>query len=442
MKNTLIEGNLARQLFELTIPTIWAFFAFLSFTLADTFFIGQLGSQQLAAITFTLPITTIVENIGVALATGAGSVIARAVGRGDREEIKSLTTNSIVLSFAIVAVLAICGLTTIEPLFQVLGASRAILPAIAEYMRIWYVGAIFFIVPIVGNQAILAAGNTLAPSIISTVAALINLILDPILIFGWFGFPSLGIEGAALATLIARVTIMIAALLVLHFQQQMLLFALPKLATVRAAWQSILYISIPAAATNLIMPFSMGFITKAIAIYGNEAVAAFGIAFRIENFAMIPILALSTVLAPFIGQNWGAAKYSRVSRSWWLSCQFCLLWGGAIAVVLAANGSIIAALFDSNPDVINTAATYLILVPVSYAALGIICLFNAACNALGKPLPSLIVILTRMLVFYLPLAYLGSYLFGLNGIFISGCLANFIMGIGVFIWSRKLFKPQ
>ncbi|MGF1488166.1 MAG: MATE family efflux transporter [Prochloraceae cyanobacterium] len=438
MKATLTEGNISTQLFKLTLPMTWGIFALFSFNLIDTYFVGQLGTIELAAIAFTFPVTSILENIGFGLATGASSVISREIGKGDLIENKILTTNSLILGVSIVAFLVAIGLMTIEHLFEAMGATPDLLPSITKYMSIWYFGMIFFVVPMVANNAIRSTGNTLIPSIIITIAASINLVLDPFLIFGWGNFLGLGIIGAALATLIARAITMLLALSYLHFKANLLSFTIPKVKKIRQAWINILQISIPTALSLSIIPISMGFITNLIATYGNPAVAGFGIALRIENFIFVPIIALSMVIVVFVGQNWAALNYNRVRRCLLLSFSFSFSWGIIIALFFFFNGKEIAAIFNDNYDVINIANNYLILVPISYTLLGIIFLSNSSFNALGKPLISLTITLTRMLILYLPLAYLGSNILGINGIFIAFCLSNLIAGIVSIICNKKV----
>ena len=435
MQQRLIEGSVGRQLIKLTIPMIWGVFAVIAFNLVDTYFVGQLGTTPLAAMSFTFPVVMTLGSVAMGLGVGTSSVISRAIGEGDRNRVQRLTTDSLTLSLLLVAVFALLGLATIDPLFTALGADADILPLIRSYMQIWYFGMICLVIPMVGNSAIRAGGNTLIPSLIMTVAAGVNIALDPLLILGLGGFPRLEIQGAALATVLSRAITLVASLLVLHYREKMLCFNLPKFQTVLKSWQKILHIGLPAAATSMITPISIGLITSAIAFYGAEAVAAFGIASRIESFALIAVVALSASISPFVGQNWGAKKYARVHRALNLSYLFCLGWGTMMAIILAPNGSWLASLFNNNPEVIKIATRYLWFVPISYAAAGIIQVSSATFNALGKPIPSMILTITRMLVLYVPLAYLGSKLFGINGIFTAACIANLVVGISAYIWS-------
>ena len=437
MQQRLIEGNVGQQLIKLTIPMIWGVLAVTAFNIVDTYFVGQLGTKPLAAMSFTFPVVMTLGSLAMGLGIGASSVIARAIGKGDRDRVKRLTTDSLTLSLLVVAIFVSFGLVTIEPLFTALGAGADILPFIRSYMQLWYFGMIFLVIPMVGNSAIRASGNTLTPGIIMIVAAGVNIILDPLFILGWGGFPRLEIQGAAIATIISRAITLVAALFVLHYQEKMLCFNLPKLKVILTSWQKILQIGLPAAATSMITPISIGLITSAIAFYGAEAVAAFGIASRIESLSLIVIIALSASLGPFVGQNWGAKKYHRVHQALNLSYLFCLGWGIMMAAVLAPSASWLASLFNSDPQVIQIATNYLWFVPISYAAAGIIFVASSTFNALGKPIPSMIMTVSRMVVLYIPLAYLGSKLFGINGIFAAACIANLAVGIGAYIWNQK-----
>lgn len=422
---------------KLTLPLVWGIFAIIAFNLADTYFVGQLGTQELAAMSFTFPVVTTFGSLAMGLGIGASSIIARAIGEDDQSRVQRFTTNSLTLALAIVGVCIAVGLLTIDPLFTALGATAEVLPLVREYMQIWYLGMIFLVVPMVGNSAIRAAGNTATPSIIMTLAAGINIALDPIFILGLAGFPRLELQGAALATVIARALTLVASLLVLHFKEHLLCFQRPKPSEMLRCWLDILHVGLPAAMTSMITPVSIGIITSLLAQYGQEAVAAFGVASRVESLALITLFALAASMGPFVGQNWGAKAYSRVQQSLKVSFQFCLFWGLLMAVVLAATGERLVSLFNSNPEVVAIAALYLLIVPITYAPAGIIQISSATFNALGKPMSSVVMTSMRMFILYIPLAYLGAYFFGIKGIFVATGVSNLFTGIGAFVWNQK-----
>ena len=300
------------------------------------------------------------------------------------------------LGVAAVAILSSIGLLTIDPLFTALGASSDVLPFVKQYMEVWYFGMVFLVVPMIGNSAIRAAGDTLIPSLIMTTSAGFNILLDPLLIFGLWGFPELGLAGAAWATVISRGVTLVASLLVLKFKEKMLSSHFPDLEETLMCWRDILYVGLPAAGSNMITPISIGIITSMLAVYGSLAVAAFGVASRIESLAMIALMALASSIAPFIGQNWGAQKFGRATQALRQSYLFCLGWGILMAILLAAGASLVIPLFNSNTEVIAIARTYLAIVPISYGGAGIIQVANSAFNALGKPIPAVIMTVLRM----------------------------------------------
>ncbi|CDN10873.1 Multi antimicrobial extrusion protein (Na(+)/drug antiporter), MATE family of MDR efflux pumps [Richelia intracellularis] len=437
MKSKVTEGNIPLELLNLTFPMVCGVFSVLAFSLADTYFVAQIGTNELAAMSFTFPVVTILGSVAMGLGTGASSIIARGIGEGDRQKVQRLTTDSLLLSLLVVSILASLGLVTIEPLFTSLGATSDLFSLIQDYMSIWYVGMVFLVVPLVGNSAIRASGNTVVPSIIMTLAAAANIILDPLLIFGWGAIPALGLQGAALATVISRAITLVASLAFLHFRERLVVFSFPTIQVMVVSWRKLLSVGFPAVATNLISPLAVGFITSLLAKYGAEAVAGFGLASRLEALALIPPLAFSASIAIFVGQNWGAQKYSRVKRALQLGFWFCLSWGGMVAVLLAATAPEIITWFDGDPEVVTSATVYLTLVPFSYGALGIILTTSSALNALGKPLQVLGMSLSRLLFLYIPLAYVGSWLFGISGIFLAASLSNGLVGLGAWLWHSR-----
>ena len=187
----LTQGDVGKTLVRLTLPMILGIMSMVAFNLADTFFVGRLGTQALAALSFTFPVVLVVNSLSLGLGIGASAVISRAFGEGSREKVRRLTTDSLALSLTIVLFFSIVGRLTIRPLFQALGANADVLPLIEQYMKIWYLGAVFVVVPMVGNNAIRASGDAKTPGLIMLNAAVFNVILDALLIFVIVPFPRL-----------------------------------------------------------------------------------------------------------------------------------------------------------------------------------------------------------------------------------------------------------
>lgn len=423
---------------RLTIPMVLGVIGIQAFNLVDTFFVGKLGVHDLAAISFTFPVVFIVGGISLGLGLGAGAVISRAIGEGDWYRVRRLTTDSLTLSILIVALFVVAGLLTIDPVFRLLGAGDDLLPLIRQYMRVWYPGMLFVVIPMVGNNAIRATGDTKTPGVIMVIAALANGCLDPLFIFGIGPFPRLELAGAALATVIGRSITFAVALWVLGRRDRMLTGGFPGFSALWESWRGILYIGLPSALTNIAVPLGIGFITRIVSGYGAAAVAGFGVASRVETFSFTFVMALRSVVAPFVGQNWGAGKFARLARGIQLSHGFAMAWGALMLVVLGVFARPIASIFNATPEVVAVTALYLWVVPVSYGLRGVHFVSTAALSVLHRPIDAALLTLLQFFGLYFPLALIGSRLLGLGGVFGAGSVANIVAGSLAYFWLRRI----
>ena len=433
----LVTGSVHRHLARMTLPMTGGMLAAIGFNAIDTLFVAQLGTEALAAISFTFPVVFIFIGLSIGLSAGSASALSRAIGQGDQAHVQRLATDALILSVAIVAVCVAIGIATTDPLFRALGATDETLPLIRQYMLIWYLGMPALVVPMVGNGLIRATGNAVVPGLIMVGGSLINVILDPLLIFGWFGFPRLEITGAALATVAARMVTLVAALWVLR-RMGLIAFCWPTLASMRRSWPAILAVGLPASATNIINPVAVALVTRILASFGPEAVAAFGVATRIEALALIVYFAMSSVIGPLVGQNWGAGRLDRVRDAFWGAFFFC----GASALALAAGLWLVAPTvtgwFSTESQVQATATAYLLLVPISYGGAAVVIVGAAGFNGIGRPLPSMLFAITRMVGLYVPLAFLLAGPFHTTGIFMAAASANLLTGALVLGYVYRL----
>lgn len=408
-----------------------------SYSIADTYFVGQLGTLPLAALGFTFPVSFALVAVGLGIGVGASSVLARLLGTGDRETVQRIATHSMLLAALLGLVVMVAGLASLDPIFTLLGADDRTLPLIREYMEVYYFGGFLLILPLVGNFAMRAAGDARAPALILSISALFNIVLDPLLIFGWFGLPRLELRGAAIATVIANGITVIASLVILHRREHLIRarFLLP--GRVWESWRRVLHVGVPATAANLLNPLTVGVITALVADFGPGAVAGYGVASRVESLVMITIFAVSSSVTPFAGQNYGAGRIDRVRDMTWLSGKFCIAYGLAVAVVLWIAGEPLVSIFNEDAEVIATATTYLTIVPITLGAFGFMLVSVACFNALGMPLPATALTFVKLFAVYIPLAWALSGVVGLVGIFWANAAAHVLFGVAAFVWLRR-----
>jgi putative MATE family efflux protein len=432
----VLEGHPGRVLLSMALPMMLGVFGMVVFNLADTYFVGRLGTLPLAALSFTFPVVFVIASISMGLGIGTSSVVSRAIGAGSREEVRDLTTSALTLALVVVGFFVVLGFVFLDPLFRILGAGPEVLPLIREYMTIWLVGMPFVVIPMVGNNAIRATGDTTTPAVVMLVAAGMNIVLDPILIFGWGPVPGLGIRGAAFATVFARATTFVVAIWVLAVREKMLAFRLPSRGVLVDAWKRVAFVGVPAAATQLIMPVSLGIVTRLVAGFGTAAVAAFGVASRIETLSLAFVQALGSVSTPFFGQNSVAGHWERLRTASRWATIYSLGWGAVVYSVVLVAGGPIARLFTDDPAVARIVVSYLVIVAGSYGLQGLVLFGASAFNGLNLPLRAATVALVRLFVLYIPLALLLRSFIGLPGIFWGAFGANVGAGLAAFVWTR------
>ncbi len=435
----LTQDPIGQSIRSLMLPMLVGMIALISYNVADTYFVAQIGTLELAAISFTFPISFIVGAITMGFGIGTSSVAARLFGANKRDEAERVTLHAILLGVVTGICVVLIGISTIDPLFRLLGADETTLPIIHRYMRIYYWGGVFLVVPMITNSVLRASGDAKTPAKLMSVAAILNIVLDPILIFGLFGFPALGVEGAAIATVLSNAGTMIASVGVVYFRDKLLSFNGFDLQLIMDSWKRILHVGLPSMTSSLIAPVTTAFITYQVAQFGQEAVAGFGVASRVEGLSLLALMALSAAVTPFVGQNFGAGNHQRVQSGVNWCYRFSLIYGIVVAIFMALTCTFIAGLFTHDPKAIDTTTLHMRIVPLSYLALGAAMTANGAFNAIGKPMPAMWISLSRTILIYAPMAFILAKLFGLVGVFVAACLANFVSGSLGFVWFRHAF---
>ena len=441
----LTEGSVGRHLFNMTLPMLLGITTMMAQAFIDTWFLGQVGDRALAAYSFGFPILMIVTSVAIGLGAGTSSVVARALGADDHARARRLSTDSLILSMIIAVVCAVIGVLTIDPLFKALGAPDDMLPLIRPFMMILYAAVPFIMLGMVGTASMRATGDTMLPGKLMIAAAILNVVLDPIFIFGLGPVPAMGLNGAAIAGLLSRGVFFVVGTWYLRYRLDLVTFSKPDATEMRESWRDVLHVGLPAAGTNVIVPMGLALVTAMIADFGPKAVAGFGVASRVESLVLVPYYALSAIIGPFVGQNLSALREDRIQESLRLCAIFCIASGLVCAGGLALASGFLPTLFSDSPEVINVTKTFLWIAPISYGTYGVVMFVNASFNGLGKPMPGVAVSVMRIALLYIPLALIGKALFGIIGIFAAYALANLLSGAISFIWARvvvrSLFEP-
>ncbi len=394
----LTEGPVRRHLIRMTIPMLWSILSMISVQLVDTYYISRLGTQKLAAMSFTFPVVMTVFSLIIGLGIATSSIVARKIGEKKHDEVVYITSHSVMLAVLMGGVMALAGSLLIHPLFSAMGADETLMPYIKDYMGIWFAGCVIMSVPLVGNSAMRATGDTINPAIIMIGLSAVNAVLAALLIFGKLGFPRLELRGAAIATVLSYGIAACASLCILHFRKKMVFQGSLHLEQFPTSAKTLLMIAIPIGLASIIQPVTQAIMTAILAGYSTEAVAAFGVVTRVEAMAFVIMIALATGMSPIIGQNWGANQHHRVKETLGIALAFSTLWSFLIAILLAVFATPLAGIFSKDPGVIHYAALYFWLVPISYAAGNLVMGWSSAYNAIGQPKKALMMMVIKMIV--------------------------------------------
>ncbi|WP_028024514.1 MATE family efflux transporter [Enterovibrio calviensis] len=435
-KHGLLTGPIDQVLKNMTIPMVFGLVAILAFSLVDTFFISLLGTDALAAVSFTFPITFAVNCITMGIGVGLSTCIARSLGKRSMNDAARISGHGLILAVLLVIGASAIGLLTIDPLFRLLGAHESLLPLIHDYMFVWYLTIPLLVIPMAGNSAIRATGDTKTPAKIMILAGVINGLLDPLLIFGLGPFPELGVQGAAIASGISWAGALVCSLYVLIKREKLL--ARPSTRYLLQDWKDILAIGTPAALSNALNPLSGAILMALLAAQGTAAVAAYGAAQRVESLLLIVMMALTSSLTPLMAQNFGANHSSRAFDALFRAMRFSVLFQFIVFIAMVPLSSPIAAIFSQEPAVQNKLWHYLIVVPASYGMQGVMMMLVSALNAMKKPMLAFAMNLVRLFILLLPMAWFGSVIDGTEGMFIGIAVANGIAGVIAYIIASQL----
>jgi Na+-driven multidrug efflux pump len=264
--------------------------------------------------------------------------------------------------------------------------------------------------------------------------------LDPLLIFGIGPFPAWGIRGAAIATAISWLIAMLLSLYLLRYREGLLRWQISPWPQLLAHWRTLLQVAVPATLTNMLNPLANALLMMLFAGLGAEVVAAYGVASRVEALLLIVMMALSSVLAPFISQNCGAGNPERAKAALLWCMRFALLFQLAIYALTWLLAPRLAALFSDHPQVVRLVVLYLQLVPIGYGFQGMVMLLAAALNGVRASRISLLFNGVRLFVFLLPAAWLGGKLGGEQGIYLGILLANLAAGGLAWYYASHRFE--
>lgn len=453
MTNPLLEMPIKQALITMAAPAAIGMLMTFLFQLVDSYFIGQLGSKELVAISFSYPVYFFLVSFFMGSAVAVAANVGQALGSQNVEKAQGLTSLS--LFFFLLLLLLFGGLAfyfeqiSIDAIFRLLGAEAEMLSMISEYMLPLYLGLFLLVATLIANSALMAKGVMVKSTLVMAIGGLINLLLDYLLIFGFSSYgieiKTMGLAGAAWATVISW-AVMLVLMFALLVQQQLFKLSALVLTTSKAwtqarGWFKDVYkLAVPAIAAQILAPVAIAVVTRFVAMTGGEAgseaaVAAYGLVIRIESLGLVGMLALSVIMTPFIAQNYGAlvseqsadsSALKRLDLAIAYSGRMTVYWGLVFYVLMLFLIEPLVALFTDNSDIIEHSKDYFYIVGISLPAFGLLLITTSFFNGVGQGKRSLQLTLVKSLLLTIPLAVAGFYISDALGIWLGIAIANIL----------------
>lgn len=430
----LTSGSLASGLFRMSAPTVVALSAFVSMSVVDAFFVGRLGSPQLAALGFAAPVLGLLLAILPALSAAVQSVVSRARGSGDAAMGRRVTTHAVFFGLVIVAIGIVVLWLGMEPIFRLVGADDVTIPYVRAYVTGRFLGLFFVVMLSTIAAALLAEGDSVTPAVAAFGSSLMNAVLDPLLIFGIGPFPEMGVAGAAWSSTLAEMTLGLATAVWWWRRGKGGAFFTGMGESARRLGR----VAVPVLLTGLLMPIIGGVLIRIVSGFGVAAVAGVTSGGRLAGLFFLLPNAVSMGLMAIVGQNWGAGLRQRVLSVMRLGAGVCIVWGLGAWALMAAMSETIAASFIDDAAAAGVLATFLVVRPASWGLSGVFAVANQTLNATDYASRGSAISVVQKISMVAG-AFVGAQ-FGLVQFFVAGVVVEAVFGIFVWLYTQRLLK--
>jgi len=435
----LTEGNIIKNMWHLALPMMAANLLHNVFNIVDMFFVGKLGPEAIAAVAMSGILLGVIWTGIMGVSVGTVAMVARFFGARDFEGANSVTTQSLLLGILGSIPITIFGYLLAEPILRLLGAQGEVLSLGISYLRIISLGSITVFLYFLLSSALRGAGDAVTPLKILILCTILNIILDPLFIFGLWVFPRWEVAGSAFATVLSRGLGMIILLYLLLRGRSLLHISLKGVRLDFEIIWRITRIGIFGSIQMLMWTISDLIFIRIVAIYGTFALAAYGIGMRIIFTVMMPGFGLAQAAATMVGQNLGAGKPKRAEKSAWISTGFYEIFMVISAAVFFLWSRDVVKFFSSDPEVISMGETYMRLVALSFVFIALSIVLGRAMMGAGDTLSPTIITGISLFLVRIPLALFLAQTrdLGTLGLWAGIAASNLAQGLFMTFWFTR-----
>jgi len=439
----LLNGNVGKNLFYLSLPVIIINLLQTAYNLADTFWLGQYSGDALAAITFAFPLVFFLISLGMGLAVAGSVLVAQFEGSG-KDKMRNYAASQTVMFSAIASViLGILGYLFIGDIVTLLGASGSVATSAAGYLEVISIGLFSMFGFLVFQSLMRGFGDTVTPMLLMLGTVVLNIIIDPLFIFGFWIIPEMGVKGAAIATIISRTLSLLIGIIILFSGLKGIEISLKSMKPDLKFFKKMMRIGVPASVEGTGRSISVNAVTAVVGwSFTNPVVAGFGIGIRIFSMIFLPAAAVGRGVESMTGQNLGAGNFDRAGETAKEGAKYSFVILTFLGVLTFVFAEPIASIFidqtQQNSELIaKTGAEFLRYVAFSFGFIGVLRSYNGSFRGAGKTITAAIISITTLGLIRLPLAYIGAIQIGTKGVWLAFFISNVTGALIAYLWYRK-----
>ena len=450
-KNKFTEGRIISSLLSLAGPIIAANILQSAYQLIDTFWLGRLGADAVAAVSLSFPLLFLVLSLGAGLTLAGTVMVARYKGADNQLMIDFSSSQSVFLIFLTAILLAILSYFAAEPLMKVIGAGPDIIKNAITYFKVSSIGFVFLFLFFLFQSLMRGIGNVMLPVYIVLSTVVLNAVLDPLFIYGYGPIPGFGVAGAAVSSVITQAVASSIGLYILFKGKHGIKISLASMNFDIEHLKKTFNIGFPASIEQSTRALGMTMMMAIVTSFGSDIVAAYGIGARMLSFIVVPALGLGIATTSLVGQNIGALKIKRAEKVANLSAKVAFFGFTGMGLLMFVIAEPLTAIFiPDDPQVIKDGALFIKIMSVSFGFLGLQQVMNGTFNGAGFTKASMIISIMSLWVVRFPLAFILSYnlKMGPEGIWWSFPISNLIAGIVAFVyfktgyWKKRVIRDR
>lgn len=445
------EGKILGSLVTVAVPIILANVLQTAYQLIDTFWLGRLGANAVAAVSLSFPILFLILSLGGGLTLAGNVIVSQYKGANNQEQVDYSSSQTVFVIFFVSFLLAIVGFVSAMPLMKLIGAGPEILEDSVAYFKVSSFGFIFLFMFFVFQALMRGIGNVMLPMYVILITVFLNLVLDPLFIYGFGPVPGYGVAGAAVASVMTQGISALIGIYMLWRGKNGIKIKWAHMYFDLAWTKRMFQLGLPASFEQSTRAAGMTMMVIIVTSFGSEVVAAYGIGARVLSLVIVPALGLGIATTTLVGQNIGAGKTKRAEKVGNLSYKVAFFGLTAMGLLLFVFSEDLTAFFVPNePKVIQDGALFIKIMASSFGFMGVQQVLNGVFNGSGFTKASMMISIIGLWVVRFPVAYILSYhtSLGYEGIWWAFPISNLISGMGAFSyykmghWKKRLMKKS